>query len=98
MNEDTIYRIITLVLMAPLWMPVIKALYKDFQGALWEEGGLFGRPPGKKKLQKLSERYGDYESPLVNEPHAARRFKDRSKGPARTGTGGTPAAPPKRGF
>ncbi|QDU84836.1 hypothetical protein Pla163_19520 [Planctomycetes bacterium Pla163] len=98
MNEETFYRILALALMAPLWIPVIKALYSDFQGALWEEGGLFGRPPGKKQLEKLRDRYGTYESPLINEPHAPRRFKDRSKSPARTGTGGGEAAPPKRGF
>ncbi|MEZ5977050.1 MAG: hypothetical protein R3F34_02370 [Planctomycetota bacterium] len=78
MNTETLYRIIALLVMAPLWVPVLKALYSDFQGALWEEGGLFGRPPGRRELERLREQYGDYESPLRNEPHESRRFKDRS--------------------
>jgi hypothetical protein len=82
-NEQTAYRILALLILAPLWLPVLKALYTDFQGALWEEGGLFGRPPGKRDLERLRDRYGDYESPLVNEPHERRGFKDRSSAPAR---------------
>lgn len=97
-NEQSLYRFLALALLAPLWVPVLKALYTDFQGALWEEGGLFGRPPGKRDLEKLRERFGDYESPLVNEPHETRRFKDRSTAPRTTGASRTPApAPPSSG-
>ena len=84
MNEQTLSRLLALLILAPLWLPVLKALYSDFQGALWEEGGLFGRPPGKRDLEKLREQYGDYESPLVSEPHESRRFRDRSSTPRKT--------------
>lgn len=87
MTEDGFFKLLAILLLGPLWLPVIKALYTDFQGALWEEGGLFGRPPGRRDLDKLRERYGDYESPLVNEPHETRRFKDRSRTPATSGSG-----------
>lgn len=61
----------------PYWSKVLKALYDDFQGALWEEGGLFGSTPTDLELEELREKYGDYESPLANVTHeefeAARR-------------------------
>jgi len=85
-TEDGFFKLIAILLLSPMWMPVLKALYTDFQGALWEEGGLFGRPPGRRDLEKLRERYGAYESPLVHEPHETRRFKDRSRG-ASAGSG-----------
>lgn len=86
MTQDGLYKLLAMLLMSPLWVPVLKALYTDFQGALWEEGGLFGKPPGKRQLAKLQDRYGDYESPLVNEPHETRRFKDRTSAPRRSAT------------
>lgn len=77
----------------PLWSKVLKALYEDFQGALWEEGGLFGSTPTGRDLEELREKYEDYESPLVNVTHeefeAARRGQPLSDGnlPTSTHTG-----------
>lgn len=100
MTEDGFFKLLAILLLSPLWVPVLKALYTDFQGALWEDGGLFGRPPGRKDLEKLRERYGDYESPLVNELHETRGFKDRSRTPAGepAGNNARPERAPRRGF
>lgn len=102
MTQDAFFKLLALLLMSPLWVPVLKALYTDFQGALWEEGGLFGKPPGKRQLAKLEEQYGTYESPLVSEPHATRRFKDRSSAARSTGPvskrGSRSSAPTRRSF
>ncbi len=68
-NWDTFVKIVILLVLYPVWWPVLKALYNDFQGALWEEGGLFGREPSERELAELKDRYGGYRSPLRSETH-----------------------------
>ena len=113
-NWDTVVKVSILLALYPVWWPVLKALYQDFQGALWEEGGLFGREPTPREHAELEERYGGYRSPLRSETYEeyrerlARRpgFRDEEdedgQDAAPRGTGRTsargPARGPRRGF
>jgi hypothetical protein len=61
-----VYKLIGILLLSPLWVPVARALWRDAEDALREEGGVFGRPPTARELARLEERFGKYETPLVN--------------------------------
>jgi len=56
-----------IVLASPIWMPFFKALFKEFNDALRDEGGLFGRPPSREKLAEMDRQLGRFKSPLVSE-------------------------------
>lgn len=102
MNLDTFIKLVILLILAPYWWPVLKALYADFQGALADEGGLFGADPTPRQLAELREKYRDYESPLVNESFeealAKRRARPMREGGAERGGGdaGRQASPGPR--
>ena len=69
----TAIKMLIILAMAPFWVPVLKALYEDFEAALWREGGLFRRPPTNEELAELERKYRNWKSPLVNEPLPSRR-------------------------
>lgn len=94
MNLDTFIKLLILLALAPYWWPVLKALYADFQGALADEGGLFGSDPTPRQLAELREKYRDYESPLINESYEealarrrARPMRDSSSAPSGSDAG-----------
>lgn len=91
-SEPVKYALI--VLMAPFWIPFFKALFKEFNDSLRDEGGLFGDPPSKEKLAEMNRELGKFRSPLVSELRAG----PRSAGsPSRSG-GNAPRAKKPRGF
>ena len=57
------------VLLTPLWLPFIKALWKSLNAALREEGGLLGAPPTEEELREL--RHSD---PLADAMISEERF------------------------
>lgn len=98
-----ILRWVLLIGAAPVWWPFLRTLWRDFNSALREEGGLFGRLPSPRELERiqseldarpqtlLSERIvraGERRNPKLG----ARRPNSRARGPAR-GDASTPAAP-----
>jgi hypothetical protein len=99
-NLDTFIKLLILLALAPYWWPVLKALYADFQGALADEGGLFGSDPSPRQLAELREKYRDYESPLINESYeeamARRRARPMRDGARGDGEAGRQASPGPR--
>jgi hypothetical protein len=89
-SEPVKYAVIALA--SPIWIPFFKALFKEFNDALRDEGGLFGVPPSKEKLAEMDRDLGKFKSPLISELH-----EDVQRGRA---VGGRPALPraPRRGF
>lgn len=71
------YKLLGILLLSPLWWPVAKALWRDAEDALRDEGGVFGRTPTAREVAELEQRYGQYESPLISvlrdSPEARRR-------------------------
>jgi len=66
-----------LILTAPIWWPILKALYGELQAALWREGGLFGAAPNRREVERLEEQYRHYASPMVNQTLAEHREEQR---------------------
>lgn len=74
---------------APLWWPFLRTLWQDFDETLAEEGGVFGRPPGPKELERIRARKAGRPDPLISEPWA--QAKDK-------GAGGAAAPGSRSGF
>jgi hypothetical protein len=53
---------------APIWLPVLVTVWRDFNRALQEEGGLFGRPPGPVQREKMRRDRESQPDPLISEP------------------------------
>jgi hypothetical protein len=80
MELDTeLLRWILLIGAAPLWWPFLRTLWRDFDDALAEEGGVFGRAPGPRELERIRARAAERPDPLISEPWA-RRDEPRSAG------------------
>lgn len=94
LNSEPV-KYLLIVLTAPFWIPFFKALFKEFNDSLRDEGGLFGLPPTKEKLAEMNRELGKFRSPLVSElrqaPGHAERLDRRGGGPA-------PRARKPRGF
>ena len=95
-----------LVLAAPVWWPFVKALWKEFNAILVEEGGILGRTPDEDELRAIRREKARRESALVRELRDAKAFEPRRRpemdgragfGPPRPGAA-APGAPRRRGF
>ena len=53
---------------APLWLPFVKALWKELNRALRWEGGLLGRRPTPRERAEIERAARTEEDPLVSEP------------------------------
>jgi hypothetical protein len=103
-NRDLV-RWLILIALLPIGWPFVKALWKDFNGALREEGGLFGSQPSPREVQQILEAKKREPETLVSEawvrPGEVRkpRLRGRSErsgarpGPASKPTGGSSSGP-----
>lgn len=66
-NRDLI-RWLLLIALMPIGWPFLKALWRDFNGALREEGGLFGSPPSAREVEQIREEKKREPETLVSEP------------------------------
>ena len=64
-SEPVKYAIILLT--APFWLPFVKALWRELNDSLREEGGLLGRTPTAQELAEMNREMGAHESALVSE-------------------------------
>jgi hypothetical protein len=68
-NKD-ILRWVLLIGAAPIWLPFLRLLWKDFNRALADEGGILGRAPTATEAERIRrEKLSDPEI-LVSEPWA----------------------------
>jgi len=103
-NRDLVRWLILIALM-PIGWPFLKALWKDFNGALREEGGLFGSQPSPREVQQIRAEKQREPETLVSEPWVRpgdvrkprlRGRADRSGAAPRSGAkppGGSPNGP-----
>jgi hypothetical protein len=100
-NRDLI-RWLLLIALMPIGWPFLKALWQDFNGALREEGGLFGAPPSAREIEQIREEKKREPDTLVSEPwvRPGQVRKPRLRGRTDGGDAG-PRAPranaPRRG-
>ena len=95
MDEVVIARIAKgalLVCSAPIWFPILKAIYHEVQSCLRLEGGLFGRKPTALELSRIHQKYGKYDDPLVSETLQTARARRRLPGSAGRQTATPPGA------
>lgn len=75
---------------APLWIRYFKALWKELNDSLAEEGGLLGVPPRPDQLRRIREELKDREDGLVSDPRdrpGNARGAGRAGSPSRQGRG-----------
>ncbi len=95
MNSD-ILKILIVVLGMPIWMPFVKALWREFNRAMREDGGLFGPSPSPLQRAEIVRELSREEDPLVNEPLA--HVMSRQGGSAAASrSSSSPGAAPGRG-
>ncbi|MBK7877258.1 MAG: hypothetical protein IPJ77_16200 [Planctomycetes bacterium] len=84
LNKD-ILRWVLLIGAAPIWWPFIRILWRDFNAALRDEGGLFGRAPVGRELERIQREQAAAPPTLTHEPWVRRedRRVPRMRTPAR---------------
>lgn len=100
LNRD-ILRWVLLIGSAPVWWPFLRTLWGDFNAALREDGGLFGRPPGPRELERLRSERASTPPTLLSErivqPGDRRRTRLGARKTARsTNAPAQPSAPGSR--
>jgi hypothetical protein len=66
-NRDLL-RWILLIGATPIWWPFLRTLWKDFNAALREEGGLLGAPPSGRELEVIRREREQEPDTLTSEP------------------------------
>ena len=66
--DKEMLRWLLLIGAAPVWGPFLLQLWRDFNHALLEEGGLFGREPGRRQIERIREERKSEPELLVSEP------------------------------
>ena len=66
--QDTTTRYLLLLLVAPLWLPILKALWEEVNWMLRDDGGVFGQLPNEREREELLKAPESAEDPLVEEP------------------------------
>ena len=59
-------KILVLMLSAPIWIPFVKELWREFQLAMREDGGLFGPIPPPRKVREIREQIEQEPSPQIH--------------------------------
>ncbi|TAJ25208.1 MAG: hypothetical protein EPO68_00340 [Planctomycetota bacterium] len=80
---STWIKVLILVVLAPFWWPVLKAIYHDLNTALWREGGLFGKPPAGAELDKMIQARPKHANTLVSEMRGGPLVRSRGRRGAR---------------
>jgi hypothetical protein len=95
-NKD-ILRWVLLLAAMPIWLPFLRILWRDFNRALEEEGGIFGRTPSARDVERIRlEKLREPES-LVSE-RWARRGEGTTPAARAPGGGATRQGSPVGGF
>ena len=81
---------------APVWLPFLRLLWKDFNDALREEGGLFGAQPTPRELEKIRREKEAEPDTLVSEPWVRPGERRRTRMRAPDGGRRAPRAPDAR--
>lgn len=64
-NTDVV-KVAVIAVASPVWIPFVRALWREMNDALREDGGLLGIAPTRQELRDINADRGEYVSPLVN--------------------------------
>jgi hypothetical protein len=82
---------------APIWIPFLKALWKELLRAMRADGGLYGATPSRRKREEIEREIAQEPDPVVHEPIAHRgRIGEKRSGASPGGNAGRPAQFPQR--
>jgi hypothetical protein len=97
-NKDVL-RWVILLGAAPIWIPFLFTLWRDFNHALRMDGGLLGSPPTGRELEAVKRELAERPEVLVSEPIVRERHRRRPRmnAPAQRAAPAKPAEPRFRG-
>jgi hypothetical protein len=98
-SEPVKYALIALT--APLWWPFVRALWRELNDSLRDEGGIFGQQLTRAELESVNKAKGRHESPLVSETWDEHERGGAAPSSSRRGPRASPAPatrPRPRGF
>lgn len=94
-----ILRYVIVLVSAPIWVPFLRMLWRDFNDSLREEGGLFGRPPTQLERERNPALREPLEPQLVSEEIVTPQMRRRTvlkPGKQPSPTTSQPAKPVRR--
>jgi len=108
-NFPLLGKLLVVAILAPAWMPIIKALWQEINDSLVEEGGIFGATPDRNEAAVLADRRrrsGESLRSMSKEEHRRLRMVSpaaRARGAAPRSAAGTRTTGPihrsgRRGF
>jgi len=76
-----LFKFILIAATSPAWYPFLKAVWQEFNQAMADEGGVFGRAPTPREMEDLRREQLEREDPLVHEawPTAGERMRGRRR-------------------
>ena len=98
--DKDILRWVLLIGATPLWLPFLRALWRDFNHALREDGGLMGSAPGPLELERMKQEKSQYPDTMRSEPRIlpGQRRTTRMRSPRAEQSPTTRPAPRRPGF
>jgi hypothetical protein len=96
LNKDLL-RWLLLIGATPIWLPFIRTLWRDFNHALRDEGGLIGVPPRGREAERLRAEKQFDQDRLRSEPilRPGDRVTRRMKTPPPRGSAPSRGVPPQ---
>lgn len=71
-------KLLLLMLSAPVWIPFVKELWREFNLAMREDGGLFGPIPHPRKAKEIREQIAKEPSPQIHIPKGHLKLRQRN--------------------
>lgn len=94
--QNLLIKAFLVLVTAPAWWPFLKAVWEEFNEAMADEGGLFGRHPTPLELQDLERRKLGAEEPLLHEPWPGATAERQRKGSRSQAPRPGPSGGPRR--
>lgn len=82
------FQMFVVVVCAPIWFPILRAIYREIDRSLRPEGGVFAREYSPRELEVLEQRDGPHELPLKSVPRVDPLRRNRGQ---RSPAGGSAA-------
>lgn len=71
-------KLVFVAVTSPAWYPFLKTVWREFNQAMAEEGGVFGRIPVPREAERIARERRLEENPLIHLPRPTR--EDRAAG------------------
>jgi len=97
-STDFWFQVVVLVFCAPIWLPILRALYREIDRSLRPEGGVFAREYTPREMEMIQEREEPRDPPLKSIPRVdavTQAARARGAAPSRgssAGAGGDSAS------